>query len=93
MENNDIPDPPSYNFNEKLSDFSITEDKVKKLLKELHPGKAAGPDGMHPMLLSKAAEVLAIPLTILFRTSLREGKIPDDWRSAKVCPIFKKAAN
>lgn len=92
VENNDIPDPPSYNFNEKLSDFSITEDKVKKLLKELHPGKAAGPDGMHPMLLSKAAEVLAIPLTILFRTSLREGKIPDDWRSAKVCPIFKKGS-
>ena len=30
VENNDIPDPPSYNFNEKLSDFSITEDKVKK---------------------------------------------------------------
>ena len=44
------------------------------------------------MLLSKAAEVLAIPLTILFRTSLREGKIPDDWRSAKVCPIFKKGS-
>lgn len=91
-DNDDLPDPPAYIFEDKLAHFDIPEEKVKKLLSELHPGKAAGPDGLHPMLLSKAADVLAHPFTLLFRTSLKEGKIPEDWRKAKVCPIFKKGS-
>ena len=91
-EDDDLPVPPTYNYEDELSNFPISEEKVKKLLSELHPGKAAGPDGLHPMLLSKTADALASPFTILFRQSLSEGKIPEDWRKAKVCPIFKKGS-
>ena len=86
----DLPDPPEYNFTEDLNDFDITVDKVKKMLKMLHTGKAPGPDGINPMFLASTAESLATPITILFRKTLASGKIPDEWKKANVSPIFKK---
>ena len=32
------------------------------------------------------------PLSILFTKSMKEGKIPDDWRRANVTPLFKKGS-
>ena len=67
-------------------------EKVKKLLSGIDSGKAAGPDDIHPLVLSKTADVLALPVTILFRRSLDEGTVPNDWRSARVTPEFKKGS-
>ena len=84
------PTPPTASYDYDLCDFDITVEKVKKLLSKIDPGKAAGPDDIHPLVLSKSADVLALPIIILFRCSLDEGTFPDDWRTARVTPIFKK---
>ena len=91
-DSNELPTPPNYNYESELNDFDIPIDKVKKLLSDLNVNKAAGPDGIHPLLLSKACNELAYPFTLLFQSSLREGKIPEEWRQAKICPIFKKGS-
>ena len=88
----DLPDPPSYEYDNTLEDFEITVSQVKKLLLNLKPGKAPGPDGITPLLLSSAAESLALPVTMLFRQSLYEGSLPNEWKLAKVTPIFKKGS-
>lgn len=70
-----LPPPPTLNFESKLGDIYIPADKVEKLLRGLHTGKACGPDGLHPLLmLSRASAVLANPITMLFtfRQSLEE---------------------
>jgi len=38
----------------------------------------------------RIADQLSGPLTILFRKSLKEGKIPLSWKEATVTPVFKK---
>ena len=38
---------------------------VYLILKDIKPGKAAGPDGIHGVLLKKCASSLALPLSIL----------------------------
>ena len=86
----DLPEPPKYEFKDELNDFDISVEKVKKMLKNLHTGKASGPDGINPLFLANTAESLAIPITILFRKTLSNGKIPDEWKLANVSPIFKK---
>ena len=63
---------------------------VEKLLKNLKPGKAAGPDNVSPRVLKELAETIADPLTRIFRKSLSEGSVPADWKHANVSPIFKK---
>ena len=81
----------------KLTDASIpnliiTEEMVLDEILLLKISKSPGPDDIHPIMLVKLAPLLAKPLTFLFNTTLRTGKIPIDWKKAKVSPIFKKGA-
>ena len=70
--------------------IDITVNGVLKLLKNLKPGKAAGPDNIGPRVLRELCDVIAGPLTRIFRKSLREGQVPQDWKHANITPIFKK---
>ena len=80
---------PAYQFPE-LPYINITVPGVLKLLRNLKPGKAAGPDNIGPRILKELAEEIADPLTTIFKKSLAEGHVPTDWRQANVTPIYKK---
>ncbi len=56
----------------------------------LNTHKGASPDDVHPPILRALAPFIAQPLTDLFNLSLMTASIPDDWRCATVCPLFKK---
>ena len=68
----------------------INQERVKKLLDKLKIDKSPGPDGLHNRVLYETREVILEPLTKLLITSLESGKLPDDWKTANVTPIFKK---
>ena len=87
-----LPTSPHFEFDSELTDFDITKEDVRKLLRKLKTGKAAGLDGIPPLLLVETADSLALPVSIIFQKSLEEGRIPDDWRKASVTPIFKKGS-
>ena len=40
-------------------------------------------------LLKAGAHIIAPSLSVLLNLSINEGRIPDDWKSAKVTPIYK----
>ena len=61
-----------------------------KLLKNLKPGKAAGPDKQKPLLLQELREEIAPILHILFERSLQTGELPADQCRALVMPVYKK---
>ena len=63
---------------------------VLKLLKDIKPHKASGPDNIPGRLLKETAEELAPGLTFLFQISFDSGKIPTDWKFALVTSVFKK---
>lgn len=88
----DLPMPPHFDYATSLDDFDITQEDVRKLLKGLKTGKAAGLDGISPILLVETADQLALPISNIFRKSLNSGRIPDDWRKACITPIFKKGS-
>ena len=48
-----------------------------------------GPDEIPPLVIKKLGEELVKPLTILFEASLQQEKIPDEWRTSIVSPIYK----
>ena len=76
--------------NEHLSFVDIKAEKVLKQLKTLNSSKSCGPDQCHPYFLKECAEEIYIPLTEIFRKSLRSGEVPEDWRRANITCIFKK---
>ena len=53
-------------------------------------GKSAGHDGIKPDLVKKIANEIAFPLSLVFNMSLSTGSVPDDFKVAKVVPIYKK---
>ena len=73
-----------------ISELEINCDGVYKLLRQLNPNKAQGPDNISARFLKDYSEFICKPFTLVFQASLQQGIIPDDWRNALVSPLFKK---
>ena len=72
-----------------MPNFIISESGVKRLLESQKINKAAGSDGLSPILIKNLATEIAGPLTLLYRRSYESGVCPIAWRSAFVCPVYK----
>ena len=73
-----------------LQSFKTSVEEVYNLLTQVDPFKATGPDGIPPKLFKEIAFELSPSLTLLFTSSLKQGRSPDDWKIASVTTIFKK---
>ena len=73
-----------------MNKIQVSRSGVLKLLSNLKIHKATGPDGIPGRLLKLCANELASPFTLLFQVSLDTGTIPQDWKKAKIVPVFKK---
>ena len=62
----------------------IEEEEVLKILQGLDPNKAVGVDGISSKLLKTVASGVNRSLTSLFNASLISGKVPSEWKSARV---------
>ena len=49
-------------------------------------------DKIHPLALKELRDTLAPILQVIFTESLQSGKLPDDWKTANVVPIYKKGS-
>ena len=78
------PPPPT------LSNITVTEDEVLRVLNSIDPNKSTGSDNIPPKLLKMTAIIIKSPLTKLFNMSLSQGIFPTSWKEANVLPIFKK---
>ena len=70
--------------------IEISINGILKLLYNLKPGKAAGPDKIRPLILKELRVELAHIIKIIFERSLETGKLPTNWCKANVTPIYKK---
>ena len=82
----------SINLNkiEELGNLNIEEKGINKLLANLKPNKACGPDNIPSRLLKELSNELSPIFTILFQASINQGRVPKDWKLANVSPLFKK---
>lgn len=88
----DLPEMEQRDITHPYREGDITEAIVTKLLKALKVSKAGGLDGAHPRVLRELSETLAKPLSIIFKTSLRTGRLPRVWKQAAVSSIYKKGS-
>ena len=73
-----------------MHDICISTEGIDKLLRNLHPDKAAGPDELKPLLYKELHAEIAPLLQVIFSSSLCSGTVPEDWTKARVTPIYKK---
>ena len=62
---------------------------VEKQLKLIKRKKATGVDNLPPGFLKDAATVISQPLCHIINLSLSSGIVPNEWKIAKVTPLFK----
>nr|XP_047141269.1 uncharacterized protein LOC124816214 [Hydra vulgaris] len=72
-----------------LNEATITHAAVQQKLEKLFETKSKGCDGTHPRVLRNCAAAISVPLTIIYRSSLSEGKVPKLWKLPNITPIFK----
>ena len=70
--------------------ISFTTEGIEKLLRNLNPQKASGPDLIPIRILREAAHQIAPILQVIFTQSYNTGTLPADWLSANIVAIFKK---
>ena len=70
--------------------ISFNVSGIKSLLSNLDPNKAHVSDGISPYILKSCSTEIVPLLEIIFRQSLNTGKLPSDWLTTNICPVFKR---
>ena len=82
----------AFTGNDPLRTVQFSSDEVKKKLLRLRKSAAPGPDKLWPRVLQTMADVLSLPLSLIYSRCLAEGTVPLDWKRANVTPIYKKGS-
>ncbi|CAB4010237.1 RNA-directed DNA polymerase from mobile element jockey-like, partial [Paramuricea clavata] len=90
-------DTSNHNFQEYIkkpkSEFtvfeSITTNKVYYLLRGLSSAKATGIDKISSKILKLAAPAISSSLTYIFNQAITLCTFPDEWKMARVSPLYK----
>ena len=75
---------------EAMPGIDIHVNGVAKLRRSIKAHKATGPYAIPARLLKEAADQLTPILTTIYRASLQQATVPEEWKKANVVPIFKK---
>ena len=70
-------------------EYVIDLTTILQAIRKVKTNKATGPDNVPAWILKDHANILAGPFTAIFNSSVREGIIPDTWKSANVIPAPK----
>ena len=73
-----------------MQSINVSKNDIDKLLKDLNPHLAAEPNEIKLRVLQKFRDVIASILQVIFQRSLNTDRVPKDWSTAFVCPLFKK---
>ena len=87
--------PNVYNGKCKLivdNRFFMSESDLDLALMSLKPKTCEGYDRIPVRILFDARDILKIPLATLFKKIYYENNVPEQWKIAKVTPIFKKGS-
>jgi hypothetical protein len=75
-----------------MDTITVSQNGVIKLLRNLKPFTASGPDGIPTRLLKETAEEISPAITLMFQASINQGRVPSLWKNAHIVPLFKKGS-
>ena len=81
----------NFNVSENCYKLSVlSEDAVLKIVNSIGSNKATGLDNLPAKFLKDSINVTIGPLTHIVNLSIHSGIVPNDLKSARVVPLFKK---
>ena len=70
--------------------MSFSSDMVLDRIQKLGADKVVGPDNISGHMLKMCADSIAAVLARIFNISIASGKLPMEWKTAHVVPVYKK---
>jgi len=68
----------------------ITEEEIIKIISKFDQNKSPGHDDIGNFIIKRVAHEISKPLTIIFNQSISTGNVPNQLKTAKVIPLYKK---
>ena len=88
--------PPRVSFRDFVESYDstfelelLTTDELRNLVNDIPLGKADGLDSIPISLLKLSFKFIASSLTHIFNLVISTGNFPNDWKSARITPIYK----
>lgn len=75
--------------NEEMPEVKFGLAGVQKLIANISPRKANGPDDIAAAIISNCSESLCLYFCRLFQKCLDMGAVPANWKLANVVPVYK----
>lgn len=87
----DVEDIEALDPADHMSDFHVIRLRtVVRVLRALLVDQSTGPDHLGALVLVKCASVLALPVAIISRRCISEGRWPHSWKLHWLSPLYKK---
>ena len=74
----------------RLNTISFKKSYLASITKSLKPAKAHGADNISICMIQLCGDSITLPLSLIFKFSLRNGGFPDTWKMANIIPVHKK---
>ena len=90
LENTSKLPPLLMKTDKRLNTISFKDSDITSIIKSLKPTKAHGADNISIRMIQLCGDSITLPLTLIFKFSLRNGTFPDTWKMANIIPVHKK---
>ena len=90
LENTSKLPPLLMKIDKRLNTISFKESDITSIIKSLKPRKAHGADNISIHMIQLCGDSITLPLTLIFKFSLRNGIFPVTWKMTNIIPVYKK---
>ena len=90
INNSKIPSECPQKSNESLPSVTFKINDIEKIIKNFGPNKSHGHDMLSIRILKLCGESIYKALNLIFRSCLKTGQFPFEWKKANVVPVFKE---
>ena len=75
---------------DSFTDLDLTESNIIEAMKDMNSDSSPGYDNMFPKFLKNISCYIIKPLLSLFRKSMQDESIPNDWITSIIVPVYKR---
>ena len=79
-----------YKADKRLNSFTINENDILLIIKNLNADKAHGWDNTSTRMIQLCGKEIVLPLQLLFKSMLEKGLFPEDWKKSNVVSVHVK---
>ena len=90
INNSKIPSECPRKSNESLSSITFEINDIEKIIKNLDPNRSHVYDMLSIRMLKLCGEPIYKLFNLIFKSCLKAGQFPSEWKKANVVPVFKK---